>query len=382
MAKKKAATRRKFGILSIIIFVVNCLAILMLLLSYLAVHVSPARNWVLPFFGLTYPYFLMINIIFVVFWAIRLKWVLVFSLIAILAGWNHLGRIFRIAGDNELEPGFKYLKVTSYNVKNLSNDNVDLMDPQVRSNIIHFLDGTGSDIICLQEMMIIHPDPDAFIDSLSQVMGLPYHAYARYISVKKKAIDAIFTFSRYPIIDYGEIGAEGEQNYALYTDIVMDSDTFRLFNIHLASIRLRHEDYNFIAEFDLQFNKDENIRENSMRIFKKFKTAFQTRAGQADLLASAIAASPHPVIVCGDFNDTPNSYVYHRLSHNLTDAFMESGAGFGNTYIGKVPSFRIDNIMHDWHFHSRSFHRDLNRYSDHYPISCYIGWEKLDRTIQ
>jgi endonuclease/exonuclease/phosphatase family metal-dependent hydrolase len=84
--------------------------------------------------------------------------------------------------------------------------------------------------------------------------------------------------------------------------------------------------------------------------------------------------SPYPVIVCGDFNDTPNSYVYHKLADGMTDAFMESGAGFGNTYLGKVPSFRIDYIFHDATFHSRNFRRESVRFSDHFPVSCYIGW--------
>ena len=376
MAKKKAISRNKFGFLSIIILAVNGLAILLLLLSYLAVHISPARNWVLPFFSLTYPYILLVNILFVLFWAIRRKWVLILSLVVILAGWNHMGRMFRISGTRDLEPGYQYIKVTSYNVKNLSNDNVDLLDPNVRGNIIGFLGGTGSDIICLQEMMIIHPDPDAFIDSLSRVLDLPYHAFARYTDKKSRFIDAIFTFSRYPIVGSGEVENQNQLAYAIYSDIVIEGDTVRLLNLHLESFRLRHEDYTFISELDLQFDKDENIRENSIRILKKFKTAFKKRSEEADKLSEVIVQSPYPVLVCGDFNDTPNSYVYHALSEGMTDAFMESGAGFGNTYLGKVPSFRIDYILHDDHFHSRDFRRELVRFSDHFPITSYIGWRK------
>ncbi len=376
MARKKSSKKRKLGIVTVIILALNVLAVVFLLFSYLSVHISPDKNWLLPFFGLAYPYLLLINVAFVVLWSIRRKWLFLFSLLAILAGWNHIGRTYRISGASDYLPGVEYFKVTSYNVKNLSNDNVDLLDHRIRNNIIDYLDRTGSDIICLQEMMVIHKDPDAFIDSLSNVFGLPYHSYAPYSEEQKRFIDVIFTFSRYPVLRTGALESDSRHNFAIYSDIVKGKDTFRLINVHLESIRLKHEDYSFISGLDLQFEKDEKIRENSLRIFRKLKTAFQKRSIQADRLDVFIKNSPYPVVLCGDFNDTPNSYVYHLLSKGLTDAFIESGRGFANSYIGKVPSFRIDFIFHDDRFISTEFRRDLVRYSDHYPVSCYIGWQK------
>ena len=370
---KRTSKSRKPGIVSILILSVNIVLVLALLLSYLSNHVSPSVNWALPFFGLIYPYLILLNFAFIVFWAVRRKWYFVISLVAILLGWNHLLRTYRFSGQDDFESGMKYFKLTSYNVKNLSNDNVDLVDKDVRNRIISYLNSTGSDLLCLQELMIIHQDPDAFIDSLSEAFGLPYHAYTPYSQKSKRNLDAIFIFSRFPIIGSGQLSFNNEYNYAVFTDIIADEDTFRLYNIHLESIRLRHEDYSFIAGFDLQFEKDENVKENFLRIFKKLKTAFAKRAGQVNNLIISIEKSPFPVILCGDFNDTPNSYAYHSLTRDLKDAFMESGKGFGNTYIGKVPSFRIDFILYDDLFHSREFSRGSVRFSDHYPISCYIG---------
>jgi endonuclease/exonuclease/phosphatase family metal-dependent hydrolase len=283
-------------------------------------------------------------------------------------------RVYRFAGQDDFKTGSKYIKLTSYNVKNLSNDNVDLVDKDIRNRIISYLNSTGSDLVCLQELMVVHPDPDGFIDSLSMVFGLPYHAYVPYSEKNKRWMDAIFTFSRFPIINFGHLTYENVYNYAVYADIVVEADTFRLYNIHLESIRLRHEDYSFISNLDLQFEEDENIKENSLRIFKKLKTAFAKRAVQVNNLKSSIESSPYPVILCGDFNDTPNSYAYHTLTRGLDDSFLEGGHGFGNTYIGKVPSFRIDFIFHDEIFHAREFNRGNIRFSDHYPVSCYLGW--------
>ena len=66
----------------------------------------------------------------------------------------------------------------------------------------------------------------------------------------------------------------------------------------------------------------------------RLKYAFQKRAQQADQVSRHIQASPYPVIVCGDFNDTPVSYSYRTIRKDLQDAYTGSGRGIGNTYSG------------------------------------------------
>ena len=120
------------------------------------------------------------------------------------------------------------------------------------------------------------------------------------------------------------------------------------------------------------------MKEGSMRIFKKLKTAYSRRAEQVDNLVSCIHNSPFPVILCGDFNDTPNSYAYQQLATGLDDAFMESGQGLGNTYIGKLPSYRIDYVLYSDYFTSWQCHRDMVKFSDHYPVNCLLGVRQKD----
>ncbi len=91
----------------------------------------------------------------------------------------------------------------------------------------------------------------------------------------------------------------------------------------------------------------QEFKEGSISVIKKLKRAFQKRARHVEIISEHITTSPHPVIVCGDFNDTPSSYAYYRISRHLIDSFIESGFGFGQTYTGRMPSFRIDYILHD-----------------------------------
>ena len=373
MTGNKTSGHKGLGFFNSLILIVNILFIFALSLSYLSVHISPEKSWILPFFGLLYPFLLIINIFFAIYWMLRLRWLFLISTFVILAGFNHLDRLVQFNSSRTPPVNSSSFKIISYNVKNLSNDNVNLFEPQIRTKILDFLDEEDADILCLQEFAIVHPDPEAFIDSLSERLAMPYHAHIQYLEKPRKRIDAIFTFSKYPILHSGSVKNDDQHNYAIFTDLLMDTDTVRLFNIHLESVRLKREDYDFISELDLQFKENEDIKEGSRRIFEKLRTAFSRRASQVENLSSCIMQSTYPVILCGDFNDTPNSYAYQKLTVNLNDAFMESGNGFGNTYIGKLPSYRIDFILYDDHFISWNCSRKLIKLSDHYPVTCIMG---------
>jgi endonuclease/exonuclease/phosphatase family metal-dependent hydrolase len=82
--------------------------------------------------------------------------------------------------------------------------------------------------------------------------------------------------------------------------------------------------------------------------------------------------SPYPLIVCGDFNDSPASYSYYTIKGKLKDSFKESGFGMSRTYIGKMPSFRIDYILHDAKWQSFDYKTNRLNFSDHKMISCTI----------
>ena len=366
----------RLGVFNGIILTLNLLFVTALLLSYLSVHISPANTWILPFFGLGYPILLLINLFFMLYWMLRKRWIFLISAIVIALGWSHVERTVQFRAPQDKPFNAKAFQVLTYNVKNLSNDNVNLLDPDVRNRIIGYLDDKDPDLLCMQEFSIVHPNPEAFLDTLSDRLNLPFHAYSQYIEKASKRIDALFIFSRFPILKSGALRKDNLHNYAIFADVLIENDTVRIFNIHLESIRLRQEDYKFISELDQRIENKDNVKENSQRILGKLKTAYIKRAAQVDSLSVYLARSPYPVILCGDFNDAPNSYAYQKLRTGLTDSFLESGYGFGNTYIGNLPSYRIDNIFYGRILESWAWRRDKVNFSDHYPVSCYVGFRK------
>ena len=374
MKKKKA--KRKTSLFNKILLAVNIIMILLILVSYLSIYINPEKNWIMPIFGLIYPFLLIINLLFLIYWIILRKYFFLFSLAAILIGWFHVGKYIQFRSSSETLGSSSSFKISSYNVKNLANDNVHIDNPEIRQKIIQYLQEDNPDILCLQEFYSPGPKPLMLLDSLSKLLKMPYYEYARYSRHEGGRFDAIVTFSKFPIIKKEGINSDEDHQYGLLTDIEFQGKSFRLFNIHLESFRFKNRDYEFLTDIELPKNKEDNFRRGSAEILRKMRAAFTTRAVQVKNMRELMEKSPNPVVVCGDFNDTPLSYSYYILSHNLTDAFLESGSGISNTYSGKLPSYRIDYIFYDPKIISEGYLRTKVDYSDHYPISCYLMFKE------
>ena len=141
--------------------------------------------------------------------------------------------------------------------------------------------------------------------------------------------------------------------------------------MHLSSIHFNQEDYQFVKEFG-NHEQEEEIK-GSMNIIKKLRNAFKKRSAQAEKVAESIRQSPYPVIVCGDFNDTPASYTYQEISNDLIDSFEEKGKGTGSTYVGRFPWLRIDYILHSPSIQTLEYRNLAKNLSDHKAIISTLG---------
>ncbi len=63
-----------------------------------------------------------------------------------------------------------------------------------------------------------------------------------------------------------------------------------------------------------------------------------------EILSALSAQGTRPVLLCGDFNDTPESRVIARLSEAFRDGWAAVGQGPGPTYPSEGPVKRIDYI--------------------------------------
>ncbi|PTN08349.1 endonuclease/exonuclease/phosphatase family metal-dependent hydrolase [Mangrovibacterium marinum] len=345
----------------------NIIAALTLLFIYLSVWVSPVVFWVPALVGLAYPYILLLNILFILYWLFAApKWALV-SIVCVGLGYTHLQNYFQFAPKESTDKG---IVVCSYNVKAFAAKGYKYKDAtQNAQTILDHLKTKKPDILCFQEMSFLNKKGYAGFNKQFDLKGLPTKADAG-------RVHGPVTLTKFPIIHKDEVHFEHTGNMIIITDVVTPSDTLRVFNCHLESYRFTQEDISSLDSISIN-KQDNNMKE--FRLFgSKLKKAFIKRAEQAEELRRQIDASPYPVLVCGDFNDTPVSYTYHTVRGELKDAFVESGAGIGNTYLGRLPSFRIDYILHSPDFEAYNFQIDHVDFSDHYPVSCTLIPNKKD----
>jgi endonuclease/exonuclease/phosphatase family metal-dependent hydrolase len=235
--------------------------------------------------------------------------------------------------------------------------------------VLAFLKGQKPDILCLQEFYI-NGDPVLKDSSFKSSLGGGYYSHMKMIGSGQNHYYGIATYSRYPIVGRGEINHQGSSSLSIYTDIVIKKDTFRIFNNHLQSFRLRSIEKSFLEEMTTPDEKETLDEIKSLSV--SLKKGFIRRAKQAQTVKEKVNSSPYPVIVAGDFNDTPVSYSYRRIRKGLNDSFVSSGYGAGFTYKGNYPPNRIDYILFDNSLDCRVFNIIRVRYSDHYPIAAYF----------
>jgi len=359
-----------------VVLILNILAAIAMLIAYLAPVINPARMFFPALFGLAYPYILIVHLVFICYWLIRLKEEILISVIVTLLGWSYLNNLLPL----NLRPSAipvnitqdRFLKALSYNVRGFDIYHWS-EEPEAKKEIFKFLEEQEPQLLCLQEYYTSSLSGQTHADISRQLKYLPHNAVYYAADHTNRNGFGIATFSKYPILKKSRIPFNSSFNAAMYTDILFQSDTLRVFNIHLQSIGLQEDNYVFMDTARLKYNNEQMSEIRA--IGSRLKTAFSMRAEQANVIASYIRDSPHPVIVMGDFNDTPQSYAYRKIKRGMDDAFRKSGRGFGNTYAGELPSFRIDYIMYSPPLLSTEFQRIKTDHSDHYPVSTllYLG---------
>jgi len=344
----------------------NYLVIAALLLSYLSVYVNPAKAWFLAFFGLAYPFLLICNTLFILFWISKKKAFAIIPILAILIGWNYLSSYIQIPLKNQKKKyteTYESVKVLSFNVRLFDlykwNNDANTVD-----RIFEFIESEDPDIICFQDFYTTTGNLTE--TEIIKKLGNKHFKHINYTIEGKEYNYGIATFSKYPIINRGSIHFSNSFNTSIYTDIVINEDTVRVFNNHLQSIRFNKNNYKFISN-SKSFKDDERMKE-ILDISNRLRDAFIKRAGQAEIISNHIQNSPHSVFVCGDFNDAPVSYTYKTIKKGLKDSFTEAGKGIGNTYNGNFPSFRIDYILHSKNIICYRLDIEKVKLSDHYPV--------------
>ncbi len=356
---------------------INFFCIVGLLLAYTSTFVSPAKISLIAFFGLLYPAFLFANTFFLVYWILKRKKLFLLSLITILIGYSHLSHFVQLTITNRNDPNKSTeFTIMSYNVRLFDLYNWT-QNKQTRNQIFDFLSKEDPEVICFQEFYHQNETNDWQFptrDTLIQFLKAKNFAEGYTVNIKQNQFFGLITLSKFPIINHAHFKFNNDKsNSFLYTDLKINEDTIRIYNAHIGSARFSQADYEAIgAEGNYKTWPHQKANNNS-QIFSRLSNAYKKRSVQTDILLKHTNNSPYPLVLCGDFNDTPVSYNYKCLTKNFCDAFTLSANGTAGTYCS-FPMIRIDYILHSKDFNSFNFKTHKEQLSDHRAISTVIEY--------
>jgi len=320
-------------------------------------------HWIAGFMMLSLPLLLVIHFLFLGIWVVVAPKRVATSIIVLALAFPFLKRTVGFSkSSSDPAPEGPQMKVLNYNIGNFSIFKGG-MEQDRKNEVKEWLVEQDADVICFQEFFHHKLVSDFDFIGLLSNTGYIHSVYADITGNKKSSyIRGLVIFSKYPIIQHRTKIFE-EQNGILQADILYEGDTIRTINVHLYSMALK------LSRLAAQKQYD-GVKREGRTTARQIKTGFVNRAKEVNELAEWVGSSPYPTLVCGDFNETPYSYVYGRMNRLLTNAFEEKGIGFGFTF-NRLPYFiRIDHQFYDKSKLQLIDFKTLNKtpYSDHYPI--------------
>ena len=321
-----------------------------------------------------FPYLLLINFLFIIFWLIvKPKFVLI-TLLFFIISWKQINSLIAIHPLHNFKffkNSQKDIRIASWNIRGF-NGNVNKNSlKEVKQNIVFTIEKYNPDIICFQEFNTNNV--------LNNQIALfkkkyPYHYFSKdYLGNNTMYQLGCIIFSKYKIVDSLKVNFPKAESL-IKIDILHDLDTISIFTTHLQSFKLKSDDLNTIDDLT---NTKKISFQNSKQLLKKLFVANKMRYVQSEIIVEQLKKSKHPFILTGDFNDVPNSFTYQNIYKNVGgDSFIESSFGIGTTYNSLFQTLRIDYILYDSHFISKQFALVDKDLSDHNLLIADLSLKK------
>lgn len=338
----------------------NVATVIVMLIVGFADYFNPVKYPILSCLGMAFPIFLIINLFFLFFWLI-FKWrMALIPVTGFILAYVPIRIYMPINMPSDIPDGV--IKVLSYNVQGyIGKPRYD----GAFDMIFDYIKECDADIVCIQEDNILKQQSE-------RLSGL--YAYTDTMHVGTKNINALGIYTRYPILRKERIQYKSEGNGSIAYYLLIDGDTVLVVNNHFETTHLSLDDRQIYKDMLKGDVEQDTVRIESKKLIHKLGESSGLRAPQADIVHDYIENHrEYPVIVCGDFNDSPISYTRRIMAKGLTDCFVSTGRGIGLSYNQKGFFVRIDNIMcsDDFIPYNCKVDNKIDA-SDHYPIFCWL----------
>lgn len=286
------------------------------------------------------------------------------SFIALFIGYKQLYVMFAFNSNTKLtqQPKANTLRLISWNVESLNAQKFgkqEMDKSRSKQAIADFIINQKAAVVCLQEFNSSEATNNLSLFSKTY----PYYFFpGDYFRNQYSYKSGCIILSKYPIINTKQLKFPIAES-VIYADVVLPfGDTVRVFTTHLQSYKFNAKNY---SEINKIVTQDDEALQASKSVIKKMKLAFIRRSKQAIMVKEEMGKSPYPTVVCGDFNDVPNSFTYFTIKGNHQDAFLKKGFGIGKTFTHLAPTLRIDYILPSPTFEVKGFDWIDENLSDH-----------------
>ena len=317
--------------------------------------VTPVGNTARAMLVYVLPLLIIANVLLLLYWLIRRRWLyLALPVVGLVCCIPYMGTMYQLPFGND-DAKKNGLKIATYNVAMFGRETSGFM----AQDILAEMRSQNVDILCIQE----------YNEKSGEKNNT--EVYRDYFPYSVQGRSDMIIFSRYPITAHKTLLFDDTNNSAMWADIDVKGLEFRVFNVHLETTginRTLHKASKMMAmqDYDVSTNRLLNA------IYGNYMMGMYFRAGQAINIANEKRNSPNPVILCGDFNDIPYSFVYNTMLGDMVDGFKECGKGWMHTYRAGKKMVRIDYIFHDKSIEGLTYYRSGLTYSDHYPVYMKI----------
>jgi len=100
-----------------IVFFINSIFSVALLLAYLLPYIPPKTSAFLSLLSLGVPFLIVVNLLFLMYWVIRLKKQALLPLVDLLIGLHHFFSLFNFSSNTDSGSTGDEFRIVSYNVR-------------------------------------------------------------------------------------------------------------------------------------------------------------------------------------------------------------------------------------------------------------------------
>ena len=351
----------------------NIIAGVLFLLTCCNAFLHPDKWWFISLLAFFFPLFLILLLVFLFIWLFLRKRYVIISLLCLLAGWKNIHAFFgfSLAKHDLSYKDSSNIRILTWNVRSWDEFTTKKLDASGhRLPMLKLVEKQQADILCFQEFFEPADTAKSNIRYIQRELKFPYYYFSRDFRFRVNKYElGVIIFSKYPIINTYQTRFSADTNIRTESLIAADIDVhhsiIRVYTTHLQSVLFKAKDFRNV---EIIRNAEDSMLQASKSLAKKLKGALGLRGYQADTVRRQLDACTLPYIICGDFNDVPNSYTYFHIRGNLQDAFIAKSFGIGRSYIHISPTLRIDYILPSMQFKIIQTMKLASPYSDHHAV--------------